>query len=271
MVEERTSLRVAAVQMGVTGNQTENLKKICTFMEKASQERVEAIVFPECALSGYPSPSPYADIQSLEKVDPQLIEKNLGEIQDRASKLGIWVCLGTARYRDRGWYNDALLISNKGTVEGVYSKVNFAEQDFQHFIQGNSFTVVDLMGIPVGLQICRDMRFPENWRILKTKGAKIVFHLSQACHSATWKIPVLEGVLRARASENGYFIVSANDAGPLQMFLYAMVNPAGLSLAQANMDSEEMITANLNLAEVNDAHFKARRLDLYNLQFKQQL
>lgn len=66
-------------------------------------------------------------------------------------------------------------------------------------------------GVPLGLSICYDLRFPELFRILALRGAKIVTLPSAFTRPTTrdhWEI-----LVRARAIENGVFLIAANQVG----------------------------------------------------------
>lgn len=267
MAEEDGRITVAAAQMNVTGDHAKNKDKIIGCMSEASGRGVDVLVFPECALSGYPP----VDIPSLDNLDPELIDGYLDEIRDSAARHRMWVCLGTAAFRKENWYNSALLISREGEIAAEYSKIHLCESDAVCFTQGNSLPVVSLEGIPVGMQICFDVRFPESWRVLKAKGAKVLLHLVNASEGdkwgMLWKLPIYNSTIRSRAAENAYFVVSANDSGPLQFAQSMIVDPEGMLLALANQEREEIISAELALNRVSDEWFKQRRTDLYELRY----
>ena len=151
-----------------------------------------------------------------------------------------------------GKRNRALIIGPNGRQRAVYDKVHLTSLDAQLFEPGRQLEVWRLGGVRLAAQICLDMRVPEAWRTLKQRRAQVVAHPSAAIGGAEWKVPVLEGVLRARASENGLFIVSANSAGPIQMVKSAIYDPHGLILAQANYGTEQLIDAELELEAVRN-------------------
>jgi len=107
------------------------------------------------------------------------------------------------------------------------------------------------------------MRFPENWRILRRRGAELVIHLSNASLGEGWKVPVLEGAVRSRAAENGMFVVSANDARRPQMMVSAICDPNGCDLARAPQDQEAIIYGELDRPAVKTGFLEARRTDLW--------
>lgn len=74
-------MRIAAYQFAVTGDMVENLKKIKNAILLAKKNAVQLLVFPECALTGYPP----RDIKSSSEVRFDLVEDCCKKLQDRKS------------------------------------------------------------------------------------------------------------------------------------------------------------------------------------------
>ena len=103
-------------------------------------------------------------------------------------------------------------------------------------------------GIPVGLSVCYDVRFPELYRVLALDGARVL------TVPAAFTVPTTrdhwEVLLRARAIENQCFVIAANQIGEHVPGLASggrsmIVDPWGLVLARAP-DQETVITADLD-------------------------
>jgi deaminated glutathione amidase len=99
-----------------------------------------------------------------------------------------------------------------------------------------------------GLTVCYDLRFPELYRILAVRGARL-FTVPSAFTLATgrdhWEV-----LLRARAIENQAFVIAPNQVGeaPPHYSSYgrsAIVDPWGVVLATA-ADGERFIAAELD-------------------------
>jgi len=114
---------------------------------------------------------------------------------------------------------------------------------------GSSPQVLDAPLGRVGLSICYDVRFPELYRILAVRGARIV------TIPAAFTVPTTrdhwEVLVRARAIEDQVFVIAPNQVGEHAEGLRSggrsmIVDPWGLVLAQA-ADSETVITADLDL------------------------
>lgn len=104
-------------------------------------------------------------------------------------------------------------------------------------------------GVELGLSICYDLRFPELYRILAVRGARVMTVPAAFTLGTTrdhW-----ETLLRARAIENQAFLVAANQVGAHAAGYHSggrsmIVDPWGVVLAQAP-DDEGYIVADLDL------------------------
>jgi predicted amidohydrolase len=129
-------------------------------------------------------------------------------------------------------------------VEGREYRESELEQAGEEIV-----TSVTAAGVPLGLSVCYDVRFPELYRILAVRGA-LVLPLPAAFTLATtrdhWEI-----LLRARAIENQVFVVAANQIGShpggnRSGGRSMIVDPWGLVIAQAS-DGAGHIAADLDL------------------------
>lgn len=251
----RSPLRVAAFQMATGFDVKENARKILGAIASAAERGAELLVVPECALSGY-LPERALDFDALEDAERR--------VTARAAEAGIWLALGTTRRQEQVWYNAALLYSPEGVEVVRYDKTHCTSGDAAVFAPGGDLSVVRAGEWTVGMQICYDMRFPENWRILRRRGAELVIHIVNASLGDAWKVPVLEGAVRSRAAENGMFVISANDARRPQMMVSAICDPDGRDLARAPQNVEIIIYAELDRAAVKSDFLNARRTDMWS-------
>ncbi|HVL95153.1 MAG TPA: nitrilase-related carbon-nitrogen hydrolase [Solirubrobacteraceae bacterium] len=105
-------------------------------------------------------------------------------------------------------------------------------------------------GVELGLSVCYDLRFPELYRILAVRGARVIAVPSAFTLPTTrdhWEV-----LLRARAIEDQCFVVAANQFGEHAPGVRSggrsmIVDPWGIVLAQAP-DAETFVVADLDLA-----------------------
>ena len=254
-------LRVAAGQFHLQPDLQANLQQINRYLNQAASLGVDLVVFPELGLTGYPP----QDIDSLYYVDQSKTENALAELRRRARELGVALAVGAAwRDEERVWRNRAFFIDERGEILATYDKIQQTSHERKFFVDGECLSTFVWRGLRLGMLICMDMRYPELWRLLRKDGAQLVLHLAAAYGSSIWKIPVLEGTLRARAASNGYFIVSCNNAGPAPMMLSAIYSPRGLLIRQANYEVDELIWADIEVDEPRgfvDFHDDVYRLE----------
>jgi len=154
--------------------------------------------------------------------------------------------------------NTCVHVDAAGEVRAVYRKIHMFDVE----VAGHRYEESELeqageeivlshsaQGVPLGLSVCYDLRFPELYRILAVRGALIITVPSAFTLATTrdhW-----ETLLRARAIENQAFVIAANQYGPHPAAQHSggrsmIIDPWGLVLAQAP-DGEGHITADLDL------------------------
>lgn len=250
----RSPLKVGVYQMATTDSVPQNAAKIHDAIERSAAQQAQLLLVPEGSLSGYPH-GPEVDFAALDAAQEALVA--------HAARAGTWLALGTTRRTEAGLWNSALLFSPAGDLIASYDKTHLTESDKEVFQPGQELGVVRAGEWTVALQICYDMRFPENWRILRRLGAELVIHLVCASRHSAWKVPVLEGAIRSRAAENGMFVVAANDARAPQMMVSCACDPDGKDLMRAPANEEVLLFAELDRSLLSQAHLDDRRTDLW--------
>jgi predicted amidohydrolase len=109
-------------------------------------------------------------------------------------------------------------------------------------------------GTEMGLTVCYDLRFPELFRILAVRGARVLS--VPAAFTLTTTREHWEVLLRARAIEDQCFVVAANQVGEHAPGIRSggrsmIVDPWGIVLAQAP-DTETFITAELDFERLEE-------------------
>lgn len=143
-----------------------NLAKVVSGLERADQERLQIVCFPECFLTGYPDTESEARAVAISADSSQFMK-----FLDQVSRFEATLIVGFNERRGPDLYNTAAVVT-KGHVLGLYSKCS-AYMPFHK--QGREFPVFERDGVKFGVVICSDGGFIEPTRILALKGAKIVF------------------------------------------------------------------------------------------------
>jgi len=239
-------LTLALAQMLYDSDINKNLQSIKAMIEAAESRDADILCFPECALSGY-GPAHYT---SSDEFDSGEIENALHEVRDYAQKHELNLVLGTNLSKGGSWYNAAMLISASGRLRGAYLKTHLTPPDTKFYTPGDEAKNFRFAGATVAVQICLDLRFPELFRILALEGAQVLFVPTHACGPRTrWKLPVIEAHLRSRAAENGLFLALVNAAGPYMNCTSMVVDPDGIVVAESNLETEELLVAEINLTQ----------------------
>jgi len=98
-------------------------------------------------------------------------------LSDWARKHGCYVVAGLKTKTNGRVYNSAVLIDRKGEITGQFNKMHPTEGELQEGIVpgGVDPPVFQTDFGVIGIQICFDVNWWDNWKRLKEKGAKIVF------------------------------------------------------------------------------------------------
>lgn len=140
-----------------------------------------------------------------------------------AKKYKIWLLVGSIHVTPEGEkrsYNRSLLIDPNGHVAAHYDKIHLFDVDVpgdrsyresDRILPARSLVTANCMGTTLGMTICYDVRFPQLYRALAKKGAEIIAvpaAFTQITGEAHWHV-----LLRARAIENGCFIIAPAQTG----------------------------------------------------------
>jgi predicted amidohydrolase len=234
-------MRVAVCQLNARDNRQTNLAVAAELLERAAAAGADLAVLPE-----------YVDYlgPAAGQPKPEQVDGEFGTFfADAARRLGMWVYAGS--FHEVGpdperTYNTSLLFDRSGELIGVYRKIHLYDVEIPGRVSylesstvapGAEPVVATVEGVPMGLSICYDLRFPELYRRLTVVGGAQVLVVSAAFMLHTgrdhWEV-----LLRARAIENQCFVVAAAQIGDHEpgrtCFGRSMViDPWGTVLAQA--------------------------------------
>jgi len=245
-------LRAAVVQLNSTGEKARNLAAAERLVRAAAADGAELVALPEKwnLLAG--------GEELLAGAEP-LDGPTLTAARSWARELGIHLLAGSISERgDEKAFNTSVLIGPDGADLAVYRKIHMfdveaggvAYRESEHEQAGEEIVSASLGEPVLGLTVCYDLRFPELYRILAVRGARLIA-VPSAFTLATgrdhWQV-----LLRARAIENQVFVLAPNQVGeaPPRFSSFgrsAIVDPWGVVLATAP-DEECFVVAELDLA-----------------------
>lgn len=270
----RRNYKAAAVQLDTQNNKSDNLSKISDFIREAASNGAELICFPE---------------------DMNLLGRNAGEggdaedipgyttnfLIDQAKKYNVYIHSGSFRERmenDSRCYNTSLLIDPAGKLLAKYRKLHMFDvslpdgtvcNESKRICPGDQIVVADTELGKLGFAICYDLRFPELFRQMAVDGAQVIFmpaNFTKTTGTAHW-----EPLLRARAIENGCYVIAAGQTGQKPHYESngnsMIIDPWGTVLSRAG-DDEGIIYGEIDLNYLEDVRkqipsLKNRRESLY--------
>src|SRR3954454_8151920 len=268
------SLRVALVQTDATDDVVANIARAADLADKAAADGARLVALPEYLqyrgddegfrASARPIPGPHTT-----------------PFSDVARRRDAWILVGSTAETSpdprRPW-NTSALIAPDGAIAATYRKIHLfdvavddgpVDTESARVTAGDSLVIADLDRATLGLTICYDLRFPELYRALALAGAQILTvpaNFTERTGRDHWEV-----LLRARAIENGAFVLAPSQiGGPSGQPAYGrsmIIDPWGTILAQAP-DTASIVHATLDLTRVDSVRrgipvLANRRPDIY--------
>jgi predicted amidohydrolase len=248
---------VVLAQIQVGWSVEDNEGAIATTLSAASPGDV--ILTPEGSLSGYPSLGE-VEAPHLGAIDHDKVGAALERLASsaRAAHVTLWV--GACRPAGDLLANEAIGLRPDGS-RAAYRKANLGSVERGRFVPGDQLPVFDVGGGTVALQICREVRFPEQWLVLADRGAAMFLHPDNGIVPG-WSFDVWRSMLVARAHETQRFVVSANAAHPDQHAPSLVVAPTGEIIDEVPRGITVIRRYELDLSAIDGAYLSQRRLDL---------
>ena len=250
-------MQVAAVQTTATEDRHANLAAAHALVEAAAGGGARLVVLPEYfSVAGSPR-------LLRERAEP-LEGPTATWAAALAARLGIWLVAGSfpEAAGDGRVHNTSCLMGPDGATVAVYRKIHLFDvtvdgatsRESDAVAPGDELVVAPLAGtdpaVVVGLSICYDLRFPEVYRGLALGGATVA--VVPSAFTAVTGPPHWELLLRARAVEDGLFVIGAGQVGTLPPGMPAghghsmIVDPWGTVLAERRDPSPGFVTADLD-------------------------
>jgi predicted amidohydrolase len=257
-------MRVAAVQLESAVDTERNLETAERLVRGAAADGAELVVLPErLDIRG-------ATADYLAGAEP-LDGRPVSWARELARELAIDLVAGSVAERREGRErvsNTSVHVGPDGEVRAVYRKIHMfdvevggvAYRESEHSEPADEIVLSETaQGVGLGLTICYDLRFPELYRILALRGARIITipaAFTRVTGEAHWEI-----LLRARAIENQVFVIAPGQGrlpGPdRDSYGNSMiVDPWGEVLARAGGEGACFVAADLDLARQEEIREK---------------
>ena len=257
-------MRAAAVQLQSSTETEENLASAERHVRAAAADGAELVVLPE-RLDIRGASADYA--AGAEPLDGRPVSW----ARELARELAIDLVAGSVAERREGHErvsNTSVHVGPDGHIRAVYRKIHMFDvevggveyRESEHSEPADELVLSELAnGVSLGLTICYDLRFPELYRILALRGARVITvpaNFTRVTGEAHWEV-----LLRARAIENQVFVIAPGQGrrpGP-EGDSYGnsmIVDPWGEVLARAPMEGDCFIAAELDLARQDEVREK---------------
>ncbi|MEK0083255.1 carbon-nitrogen hydrolase family protein [Benzoatithermus flavus] len=253
---------VAAVQHCAGLDQADNLARLAHLVAEAKAGGAELVCLPEyCATYG----TGPGGLVLGER--PEVEHAGFAYLRRLARRHAVWLAVGSLAVAgpDGRTVNRSFLLDPEGQVRARYDKIHLFDVDLangeryresERIAPGAAAVLARTPLGRIGLSICYDLRFPQLYRRLAQAGAEIL--LVPAAFTRTTGRAHWEPLLRARAIENGAYVIAASQCGQapdgdLARFGHSLVvGPWGEILADAG-EEEGFIIAGLDLERVAEA------------------
>lgn len=243
-------LLVSVVQMNSGLSIEANLASITRFASTAARAGSAAVLFPECATTGY--------ARDFRKLRPAEIRGCLNSLSDLASRLRVNLLVGSPVFLGRRLFNALLVFDRDGHLVHAYSKCQLTEGDRRWFTPGDSPSLFKIDGIAATSIICHERRYPELVRLPVMAGARIVFHPNAGLDSLQVSRSKRKGRdgIAVRAFENAVPYVFANTVGPQGNGCWSagdskIVSARGDVIKLAGNSKEQLLTAALDMSQAS--------------------
>lgn len=264
-------MKVALVQLASGTNKEDNLEKSVRLFNEAIKSKPNLVVFPEYQMF---SPD-YSDPEGLQENSEPLDGKFVSTFVDLSRKNSIMSLINIAErnYGTLKPFNASVLIDDLGMVVGKYRKLHlfdaYSKLESSLYEPGRfHIATLNAGGANLGLQVCYDLRFPEPARMIRLLGAQVLSYQA-GWYAGERKLETWKTLLRARAIENGLFVLGTAQCGTDFTGHSMVVSPYGDVLLEAD-NNEGVFTCELDLSiidkyAVDVPMIKQRRKDIYDV------
>ncbi len=248
-------MRAAAVQLNANNDKNRNLELAARLVAAAAADDADLVVLPE----------KWNLLGSGEEIAAGAEQLDTGPSVDAARgwarDLSVHLVAGSISERvpeAEHPFNTSVLIDPAGEIVATYRKIHMFDVDVggvayresEHERAGDEIVTGDAGGVELGLSICYDLRFPELYRILSLRGARVI--TVPAAFTFTTGRDHWEVLLRARAIENQAFVIAPNQWGEAAPNYHSygnsmIVDPWGVVLARGPEAEDAYVAADLDL------------------------
>lgn len=251
-------IRVACVQINSGGDMMANIARLEAQVKQAAGEGAHFVALPENAFLMETPGNPQRVLYTQQN------HPGITAASQMARANRCWLLVGSLAVKvdnSGKTVNRSLLFGDSGQLIKLYDKIHLFDVDLPggekysesaRMLPGGKAVITDTPWFKLGLTICYDVRFPQLYRALAQAGSEVIAvpsAFTQTTGEAHW-----HALLRARAIENGCFIIAPAQTGThpggRKTFGHALIiDPWGRVLADAGTE-EGVIVAEIDMDQV---------------------
>ena len=282
------TLTIALVQMACGTGSQENLDSAIGKVEEAARHEATVVCLPELFCSQYFCQTEDAALFDLAESIPGPSTEALSKV---AGQLNVVIVVPVFERRTAGMYhNSVVVIDRDGSMAGLYRKMHIPDDPAYYekfyFTPGDKgFQAIRTSAGTIGTLICWDQWYPEAARLTTLRGAEMLFyptaigwHPSEKAREGESQRSAWQTIQRSHAIANGVFVAAVNRVGHEQPDMGGdgiefwgssfVCDPFGVVLAEASIDKEEILLAEVNVNRVEEVRrhwpfLRDRRVDAY--------
>jgi N-carbamoylputrescine amidase len=284
----REKYKVGLVQMSMSADLGENLKKAVEFSKEAAGKGARIICLPEMFRSQYFCQSEDAALFDLAEPLDGPSAKTLSSVADET---GATIIAPIFEQRAAGLYHNSLILIKPGEpIAGVYRKMHIPDDPAYYekfyFTPGDlGFKTFDTEAGRIGTLICWDQWYPEGARLTALRGAEILFyptaigwHPYEKEKYGTEQREAWRTIQRSHSIANGVYVAGVNRVGheapvpdtPGIQFWGStfLSDPFGVIVAEADTANEQVVIGEVDPARIEEVRrgwpfLRDRRIDAY--------
>lgn len=269
----KKKFKAAIVQMKSSVDKQLNLAHSLKLINEASKKNARLICFPEFQMAYSP---PEQKSESLHKIAEKITGNFVSTLSNSAKQNRINVIatlyeIINTNDKNHKVFDTGIIINELGKLQSIYRKVHLYDalgfKESKKLRAGSTIEKPSKTSVgKLGLLICYDMRFPEISRILTVNGANILVSPS-AWVAGFMKREHWEIMVRARAIENGVYVLAPNQVGNIYCGHSMAVDPFGATIV--DMENREGIGfINIDCSKIDTTRrtlplLTNRRTDVY--------
>jgi predicted amidohydrolase len=254
------TVSVVLGQVPIAWDVDENLATMQSVLDLANPQDIVAL--PEGMISGYDD-----HLSGLAALRPEAVNAAKDAVSQMVRERNLHLFCGTLMSESGAWSNAMLYFSpDGGRLE--YRKVNLATRERSVLVAGSHLPIFNLevgaKKLAVSPQLCRELRFPDQWHYPAREGAQLFVYLCCAANPRE-SLDVWRSHLISRAAETQRYVIAVNVARTERNSPTMIVAPSGEVISEASSSELTIIRAELDMELVSDWYIRQQRSDVIEI------